>query len=499
MVPKVRDEMARQEILEALRRLDYETTESELVVATGIVPALVKETLRELAKEYRCERRLNENAEVIYRFARGLQLRPDCHAGRGAVLRRAEGAAGGFIRWFFKRLLLLPLVGYFALFIFLPLPPGLLVFALLMACCWIVESLLRRGRRCAPSAPIARVPGTRRLDRPGSCIVRPVTLRISNTRRFGGLAAMYEAVYGYLFARSSRALSRWKRAAARDVLGFLRRRGGMVSRAEIMGLTGLTAQEAGRYGSELLRAYRGEPAVTEGGSVIHRFNWLLTSSRPSARLDHPASPKSDRGGSGEDRSEATQRFGGLITFMNGLNLFFGTFYGALVFGRIATAAGGGAAAERDASGVWRFLGGVHSLIASGVQYFHPLAVAVFVFGIIPAGIAAVYFALHIAARRERTRLRRTMQRRRLRKVVYSHVISHPESVDPRRIVLGSGERAGTASRGQVERTVDELAVAYGAEIEDTGSGHYVYRFPELEHEMHDLDSVRLSARRDGVS
>lgn len=494
MMPKVGAEKARQEILAALSRLYYEATESELVVATGIPTSLVRESLRQLSRTHRCERHMRENGEISYRYARGLQPRQRYAAGRGAMVRRIKASVGGFVRRVPQKLLLFPLVGYFVLFVFLPLPPALLAFALVLASCWTLETLLRGGRGGMPSCPIAREPAARGLNRPASCMVRAMSPRILHTRQFGGLSAMHEAFYSYLFARGRREISCWKRAAARAVLDFLRRSKGLVSRAEIMGLTGLTAEQAGAYASELLRAYRGEPAVTEGGSVVYRFDRLYAASRSYVHPEHPVSPKTDGEGIGGPLGGDTRRFGGLITFMNGLNLLFGSFYGTLVLDRVATAVRGPAAAGRDSSGVWPFLSGMHSLIMNGFQYFHPLVIAAFLVGVVPAGFAMVYFALHVAAGREHARVERTMQRLRLRKAVYSYVLSHPMSVDPCWIGPGSGRGSGLGSREQVGRFIDELAVAYGAEIEDTGAGHYLYSFPELERQMHDLDSARLAAR-----
>lgn len=491
LIPKTDREKARQEILAALERLDCEATESELVVATGIATALVEETLTQLAKEFRCEQRLSENGALRYRFARGPELRADRPAAR-ATLRRMGSFADIFARRAFGQLLFFPLVGYFALFVLLPLPPGLLIFTLIFALSWTLEALVRRNLDCAPSMPVARRPAARGMDRPRSCRTRAVSSRTLRTRQRGRIATAPEALYAFLFDRGRRELSRWNKMEVLEVLDFLRCRKGMVSRAEIMKLTGLTPEQARAYASELLRAYQGEPVVTEGGSVVYRFDELLASMRSSGRSGPPVPPKPGREASRSVREESEKRFGRVIAFMNGANLFFGAFYGVLVLGRFATGLGAAATVNRDSSGVWRFFGSIHALIVTGLQLLHPLVIAALVVGVIPAGVAAVYFGLHFAARREREHVRRIMRRRQLRKVVYSHVLANPESVDPSRIEPGGGAPAGTATREQVERIVDELAAAFGAEIEDTGEGHYVYHFPELEQEMHELDSARLA-------
>jgi hypothetical protein len=106
-------------------------------------------------------------------------------------------------------------------------------------------------------------------------------------------------------------------------------------------------------------------------------------------------------------------------------------------------------------------------------------------GLVPAGVASILSALHLFARLRDRRSGRLTRERALRKLVYSHVLSHPNCVDPEAI-------GGRGSDAAVTRILDELAGTYGADIEEIGEDHYLYRFREIAREMRELAEARAT-------
>ena len=310
-----------------------------------------------------------------------------------------------------------------------------------------------------------------------------------------GLRAASQALSDYLFGGDGVARV-WNQAEIRKVVAFLRDHRGIASLEEIMTLTGRRGDEAGRWTTLLLRDYDGEPAVTDGGAVLYRFENLARAGIMNPATAGPSGDdwKSQLDPNGEERylrseiarveQRAPMSLGNAMTLLSGI-----------LFGTIAATNFGSAALsmppESHSRSAALLSGGMRSVVA-GAHIAHALPMAALAVGFLPAGIASTLFVLHLASARKSKRLIAEMRERYLRKQVYYRVLANPMSVDPVEIKIGSWGGAIQSSRQLVARILDELAADYDAEIEESDRGGYLYHIPEIERRTREIESVRLA-------
>jgi len=256
-----------------------------------------------------------------------------------------------------------------------------------------------------------------------------------------------------------------------------------------MTLTGKCHDEAQGFVNELLVSFGGEPGVTSSGTLFYRFPELTKTFAHKLSADAlvPLYPHGEE--STITPSEDRKKQSGIINIVNGANLLFGLYYSLEAIKRMR---GLSSVAHTGHNASPSLFQGVHAFMVTA-QVAHTLPTILFGFGILPLGIAATYFTLHLLAERHDGASRKALWEEHLRKRVYFHVMCNPRSVDPTEIRLGgaSGRLSGGAE-AFVARTLDELASTFYAEIEDLGDGHYIYHFPEIDREIRDLDTLRSS-------
>jgi hypothetical protein len=116
-------------------------------------------------------------------------------------------------------------------------------------------------------------------------------------------------------------------------------------------------------------------------------------------------------------------------------------------------------------------------------------------GIVPLAFSVFFFLIPSALKSRNEKNNDTIRRENIRKSVYFHVLSNPDGVEAREIrstqAEDSLERSG--SRDQlVADILDELAAFKAGLIEEKEDGTYIYRFPDLERELKDVEVYRRS-------
>lgn len=457
MPPAPSDGSVEQELRAAIERSVSELTAADLVVATGVPRSRVEEILARLLGEYPSGTAVTESGELLYRFTGPGRADSESSPTAARILKRVRRASGTILRGIARRAPLVVMAGYFALFLTIPFPPALVFLAVLLSSWSDIDLLDYYG-----------------------------TPHCRETARTQAPAAMLRE---YLFGSTERRVQETK-GDLLSTLSTVRDDLGVISLRDILVSTGLELEGAREFLDQFLVRFTGEPEVTTGGRLVYRFPDLLKSGGTSCPAGRAAAgqihdAEEDRGARRKQR---------LIAVMNLSNLLFSVYYGVL---SIRAMAGGSPAVpgtDQIHPGVAVLFNAIYSFAAESHAAF-VLPGLFFALGVVPFGVASIFFVLHRRAAARRTAARRQEADRRLRREVYAQVFDSPERVDPTRIKLHFRHGHGRNAEKAVAKVVDELAASYHAEIEDDGEGHFIYHFPELAAEGKELSDIRRSAIR----
>lgn len=457
ILPKLNRMGTKTQLMAVLREQGYEAAVSDLVAATGIPAREVEAALNLLSWEYSGSQRVTESGEVLYGFPSGFSGQPRASVRDPKLYRGIRRTGGAFLRWIKNRWPLFLLGGYFTAFLALPFPPALIILAALMSTWSDLSYLDMYGR--------------------------------SHQARQNGPLRVHETLYEYLFG-STDASARSKREQLLLILSFIRGHKGFASLEDIMTLTGQSPAGSQEFLSELLVAYSGEPEVTDAGTVVYHFRELMKTVTSKIETNLPAASKRD------DpllrRDNAQRKKTRLVGLANLSNLLFAAYYGVTAFSHMTNASPVPAGADPLHPGNAFLFNATYSFLSSA-HVASVLPIMFLFLGVVPFAVSSSFFVLHrLAVGRGSASLREQGQRY-LRKEVYSQVFSHPQHVDPERIVVRKRiPLLPGGIRKEVVRILDELAAAFSAEVEDLGDGHYVYHFTEFQYEITDVERLRDS-------
>lgn len=442
----------------ALTGLDYEATLSDLVAATALPVREVERTLARLSRKYGASQRVTSNGDVLYRFPhafrRPRRLPEETRGLRGALRRISAGLLG----WAAERWPLLFLGGYFLVFLALPFPPALIVLAVILST-W-------------------------------SDIDFPELYMRSGVNRGEMLLRLHDAVHAYLFGRGP-SRSHVGEGELLGILSYVRRHKGIISLEEVMRLTGRSPGKAREYLGRMLVDYRGEPSVTAAGTVVYDFDELMRTARPEDRTRPLAAGlpvKAEESAVSDGTNRRKER---LISLVNYGNLLFAAYYGSLSFEQMTIGGASGGRLTPSNPGSSTLFHATYSLL-SAAHIPAVLPVMFFALGIVPFSFATTFFVLHRRALRRKSELRHEASERQLRKRIYARVFSRPGLVDPEEIASDRSVVPRSVARQRVAEILDELAVAFEADIDEADDGHYLYRFPLIEIDSHEVEELRSS-------
>lgn len=445
-----------QELRAAIQRSESELTIADLVVATGMPRRCIEEALTRLTGEYRCGAAVTESGELLYRFAGRAETTTGTSPTAVRVLKGIGKAGGRILRGLAKRTPLAFMTGYFVLFLTFPFPPALILLAILLSS-WSDMDLL----------DFYGIP------------------RYRETVRMQSPLAMFRE---YLCGAAGLPEQRTK-AELLSTLSTVRDEMGVISLRDILAVTGLSPENAQQYLDKFLVRFTGEPAVTAGGRVVYHFPELLKTG--GAAL--PAAQCTGESCTAEVVESGSRRKHGVLALMNLSNLLFSVYYGVLSIRTIVSGQSVAAGSDQMHPGVALLFNAIYSLASESHAAF-ALPGLFFGLGVVPFGVASLFFVLHRRAMGRQADGQRRAAERRLRREVYAQVFATPERVDPGRIRVpfDIGRRRSTGKA--VASIIDELAASYHAEIEDDGEGHFIYRFPELDAEGRELAEIRRGAK-----
>jgi hypothetical protein len=453
----------KRRIVTALKQRRNESTKSDLVAATGLPAYQVDQVLNDVVNEYAGHLRVTESGEILYHFPHGMRSRL---RGPGVALRKALGRAlrvtGKVLGFLFRIWIVAMLIGYFVLFV------ALLVLAMVAS----VAGSAAKGEGRSRS----RMGGfgtfyltTRVVD---------LFIRIwiySGMRRKRGepTQPLHQSVFAFVFGDQD-PTKNWDEHERREVIEYIRGNKGVMIAEELAALTGRSYDDVQLLLNEYLVEYEGEPRVTEAGTLLYAFPELLrtkelTVLHAGVRADRkPTVPFNTN-------KRSMNRW---IAFFNGFNLVFGSYF--LYYSSIA-----GSISPND--GFARLFIIVANFIA---QAGNPLPFLYYGLGLVPVVFSALFYAVPAVRHWMNQRRNRGIREENLRKTVYEAVLSRPESVDPGTIRPRDADEEPPRWESVRDHTIKRLGAEKSVEVAEAPSGGYVYRFPELARELHDMKSYR---------
>lgn len=450
----------RRTLQSALRQTRREASVADLVSKTGLPNYQVGQTLNTMLDDYRGQLKATESGELLYYFPEGFRNRKK---GLLPWLRHSSyvvgRSIGSVLVVLFKVWIVVMLVGYFILFV------ALLIAALFASIAGTAASRNTRSR--------SRMGGFGTFYLTTRLIQIAISLWIHSSagkKRRGAGRPLHQSVFAFAFGDKDPA-SDWDGRTKRYVIGFIQASKGVISVDEIMTLTGRDADNANLLMNEMLREYEGMPNVTDDGTIYYQFPSLMMTTQLTTTYRLKAERKALK-----PFNNNPKKMNRWISFFNGFNLLFGSYFLYWSLIPVITPAGGLAR-------LYLIIGKYLSAIGNPVGFM-------FIgLGVIPVAFSFVFFLVSF--------LRRLIERRRnekrrvqnLRKVVYESISEGPEYVLPGGIVPSANNETPRGWEKQRGTLIENYAAAKEADIEqDNGKQHFVFR--ELRREQKDMIHLR---------
>lgn len=438
-------------VVRALRTLDGRATVADISAATGLERSEAEAMLRHLLEHRRGHLEVGERGDLVYRFQKGLLSRD-----AESLWTRVKRGAWSVFKAGFKIWIMAMLVVYTIIFV-----------ALLIAAIF--------GNRDGDGGDWGgRGGGGGGTGHPGGGTRAPT----GNFwlwywfwgSRWGG-RPYYGEEYGYGYPQGARGRAasppfyrkvfafvfgpdepdRSPAARDREILRFVRARGGVLSAADLVQMTGMGLAEADSELARLMAAHDGEVEVTERGTLVYTFPQLMVSARGRVREREP-DPAWRRLESRRLLTGNKMGSNALIITMNGFNLVAAATAPFFIFPQLGL---GGPAAEIGL--IW-----------------------------VPVAFSSVFFAVPalrwLGVRRENAR--RAL--RNVRKSVLGLVSRFslrgeeaealPES-EADAVMKVVGEKGVPLAPDAVVATLDRLVAEFDGEVETDAAGESRFRFP----------------------
>jgi hypothetical protein len=483
---KLHDEISTRsyrKVTEALKKRRGGATVADIVAATALPLAAVRDLVPQAADEYSARLEVTESGEIRYSFPRGFVSR---YRGLRAGLKRFFGKAGNFLKifaaWFFKVWIMVMLIGYFALFMLIALAS---LFVSVAARSSSSDNRRGSGGGLFLSAHIFDL-----IIRLWfySELTKSMDPRHPRGRAGKSGRPLHRAIFSFIFGDGDPNRD-WETRERKAFIAYVQARRGVISLPEFMALTGLEPEKAERAIMACCAEYGGSPEATEAGTVVYRFDELLRRSDPGDRSFPDASAPIKQLRTFSTNPKKMNFWFGLI---NTVNLAFGGYYlfNALNTGAILTEA------QFHASS---YLYGVTYLLARQFVVPDPLPLIAIGLGLVPLVFSVIFWLIpglrYFSEKKENEQIKLG----NLKKTAFGRIWSKPLSVPEKEIdspVQECRPRDMAAARDRIIKDMGSWSIP---DVELDGTGGTVYSFKELQREKEALEKYRAAVRPEASS
>jgi hypothetical protein len=478
------DPKAYEQITGAFKKNKTGITAADIAAKTGIPLDRVRELVPLAADEFSARLEVCESGEILYSFPNGFKSR---YRGFGPAIKRGISAFTRFssaaLKLIFKAWIMVMLLGYFLVFM-----------AIALASLFIsvsASSNNRRGGRGVSYAPMGMFNLIIRLWFYSELFGRRGGY-IRTARPSGKTRPLHRAIFSFVFGEDDPNAGR-ESLEKKTVISYIRRRRGVISLPELMTICCLAPQKAEDLMAAVCAEFHGQPEATEEGTVVYRFDEILSSAEKDNPIEFsamngkgapsvsgPASPLLKKLKSFSLNPGKMNFWFGLI---NGINLFFGTYflYNAVSIGRILNIE------QLQSSGIYGML--YYFLLRLGTD---PIPLIKVVLGVVPLSFSALFWLIPLIRSGLLKKENESIRRDNFRGMAYSRIWSGPEEVRPGELRSDAAEcrpQNPEAARNLVIREMTSYSVP---DVVLDEKQNEVYSFPELRREKDALEKYRLA-------
>ncbi|MDR1418921.1 MAG: hypothetical protein LBI86_00940 [Treponema sp.] len=496
--PGTGKEKAYREATGALRRLfrrDRGVTAADLAAATAIPLSMAREILPLAADEYGGRLEVTESGEILYSFPRGFTSR---YRGFRAVfsrgLEKAAACLFAVFSWLFKIWIMVMLVGYFALFMLIALASLVLSAAAARSS----NSNSRSGRDGGAFFAgslfnlVIRLWFYSELTRPrerGRYGARASYGEASRSGKAEAGQPLHRRIFAFVFGEEDPNRG-WASREKKSVIAYLRSHSGIMALPEFMALTGLSPDRAEEEILAFCREFGGMPEASPGGTVIYRFDEILTGKGSAGGEKAPAFSRTG----GEETavpfkrprifSANTKSMNGWFAVINGVNLLFGSYflYNAVTAGPVS------AGPETKSL--------VYAVVTSFLAYAgsNPGPAAAIGLGVVPLVFSVLFWlvpALRFCALKKENG---AIRLENFRKEAFGRIWEKPAAVRVKDMTGGAAGRAPDNPAAACDRVILDMGAYSIPEVTVPDGGGLVYNFTALAAEKDILEKCRAGVK-----
>jgi hypothetical protein len=469
----VSEKKAYEAVCEVFRHSRGGITAADLAAKTALPLAVVKEAAPKAADEYNGSLSVTESGEILYSFRHGFKSR---HRGAGVFLKKVLAKLGKglvvFGKWAFKVWIMLMLVGYFAFFMLLALAALLLSVA--------GNSSNESSSRRSGDGAIGLVGGLFNM------IIRLwfYSELLNMDRNYGRSSVakprgrpLHKAIFSYVFGDGDPNATIEQRHKT-AVIAFIQANKGVINLEEYIAITGKTPFDADREITAFCAEFGGSPEVTDGGTIVYRFDDLLLKTETSARfVTVPYGQLLQFSGN-------TKKMNSWFAVINTVNLLFGGYF---IYNSLIPQTGG--------TTLFNYLYRVAYILIGGNT---PAAqtVLLHILGVVPLVFSLLFWVIPIVRKSQLKKHNEGIKLENLRKIGVRHVYTAPLSVKPAEIKSSMAEAAPANLAKAQDTIIKELSFFGSPDITAEESGEMVYSFAEIKRDKEATGKYRDSINSD---
>jgi hypothetical protein len=471
-----------QKVTEALKKQRRGATVADIVAATALPLAAVRELIPQAADEYSARLEVTESGEIRYSFPRGFVSR---YRGFRAGIKRFFEITGRLIKstaaGLFKVWIMAMLVGYFAVFMFLALASLFIGAA--------ARSSNSGSRRGSSGGGFYLSSGIFDL------IIRlwfysELTKSPRYSRHKGGDAEkhrpLHRAIFSFVFGDGDPNRD-WDIREKKAFIAYLQARRGLIALPEYMALSGLGPEKAGEELMARCSEFGGSPEAAGDGAIVYRFDELLLRTGQEDRSFPDASAPIRRLWKFSSNAKKLNFWFG---FINTINLIFGAYYLINVFntGIIPPDAQLSASLYNNTYQLFQQFLVSEPLLPIGIGL-----------GLIPLVFSLLFWLIPGLRYRWEKRENEKIKLNNLKKTGFHRIWSNPLGVQEKEIDSPVRECRPQNMAAARDRIIKDMGAWSMPDVELDEQGNTVYFFRELQREKDALEKYRASIRPEAAA
>jgi hypothetical protein len=465
-------------LTEALKKRRRGATVADLVAATALPLAVVREQLPRAADEYAARLEVTESGEIRYSFPHGFVSR---YRGFRVGLRRFFESAGRVIRVVaagaFKVWIMVMLVGYFALFMLIALA------SLVLAVAGRSSNSGGRDRDSGGGLFVA----THIFDLIFRLWFYSELTKSASPRHYRAAERpkgkpLHRAIFSFVFGDGD-PNGDWEAREKKAFIACVQARRGVISLPEFMALSGLGPAAAEREIMARCSEFGGSPEASDEGTIVYRFDELLLRSDRADRSFPDASAPLRRVREFSSNKKNMNVWFGII---NTVNLIFGGYflYHAANTGALLTEA-----QYQSSSYLYAF---THHLLEQ--LSLNPLPIIGIGLGLVPLVFSALFWLIPGLRYRSLKQKNEAIKLNNLKKTGFGRIWSQPLGVREQDLDSSLPECRPRNMAAARDRIIKDMGAHAVPDVELDGQGATVYYFRELQREKDALETYRASVR-----